>query len=283
LLVYLWGPARTATLAVLLVVLFLGGWYETWQYVRHRELASGRFAVTPERIATTPQPAWIHGDVRGDVLSTLSPDRPLSLLDDNLAEHVVSRFRLHPWVAGASARCSPGRVDVEIVYRKPACMVEMPQGEMIAVDAQGVQLPQGNFSPIEQQSYPCLAGIDTRPMEPVGQRWGDVRVVDGAEIAAALGSVWQKLKLFRIQACAAPDGLREPAYELFTRTGTRIFWGLAPGTKTQGDLPVAEKVARLVRYAAEHGSLDGRDGPQQLDLRALPPVPANAGSPPGTP
>ena len=81
--------------------------------------------MTPERIATTPQPAWIHGDVRGDVLSTLSPDRPLSLLDDNLAEHVVSRFRLHPWVAKVNRvqKYHPARVKVDVTYRRPVCMV----------------------------------------------------------------------------------------------------------------------------------------------------------------
>jgi hypothetical protein len=266
---------------VLLVALFLAAWHQTWQYVRHREMASERYRLTPERIATTPQPAWIHGDIREEVLSTLSPDRPMSLLDEDLPEQIVTRFRLHPWVASASARCSPSRVDVEIVYRKPVCMIEMPQGEMIPVDEHGVQLPQENFSRTEQQLYPCMAGIDTRPMEPVGQRWGDVRVIDGAEIAAALGPVWQKLKLYRIQSGAVPPGLKEPVYELYTRAGTRILWGLAPSSKTQGDLPVAEKVARLVQYVTEHGMLDGRDGPQQLDIRALPPAAAGAtgGSP----
>jgi hypothetical protein len=152
-------------------------------------------------------------------------------------------------------------------------MVQVPPGDLLPVDAEGVLLPNGDFSPLEKQGYPCLAGIDTRPMGPPGQRWGDGRVVDGAEIAAAVGPAWQLLKLFRIQPCPRPAAAaaEEPAYELFTRAGTPILWGPPPGSKAPDDLRTAEKVGRLLRYAAEHGGLDAPEGTRQLDIRTLPP------------
>ena len=95
----------------------------------------------------------------------------------------------------------------------------------------------------------------------------------GAEIAAALADVWRQLKLERIVALPrAASATVEPTYQLLTRGGTRIAWGLAPSSKGSEEIPAAEKVARLLQYVADHGTLDGRDGPQELDVRALPPA-----------
>ena len=138
---------------------------------------------------------------------------------------------LHPWVAKATVTKRAGaRVNVDIVYRRPVCMVEVANGsavDLLPVDGEGVWLPGEDFSQKQKESYPCLAGIDRRPIQPVGHPWGDARVVDGASIAAALLPVWQQLKLYRIQAAARPSspGDRGPAYELYTRAGTRIVWG----------------------------------------------------------
>jgi hypothetical protein len=64
---------------------------------------------------------------------------------------------------------------------------------------------------------------------------------------------------------------REPIFVLFTRVGTRILWGYAPGANMLGELSAAEKVARLQGYLAEHDTLDGpQDHPQELDVRTLP-------------
>ena len=238
-------------------------------------LASGQYTVTLDKVAITPPPNWIHADIRTEVFRDASLDGPLGILDDNLPERVAHAFSLHPWVAkvGLVRRLSPARVEVELVYRRPVCMVEVREGPL-PVDGQGVLLPSDDFSPIEKSAYPRLTGIGTMPMGPVGQRWGDVRVVGGAEIAAVLGPTWQQLKLDRIvplpaAAMAADD---EPYYQLTTRGGTRIFWGLAPGGKGPQELPAAEKVARLVQYVADHGTLEGRGGPQTLDIRLLPPA-----------
>ena len=270
--VYLVGPARTATLAVLLVVAFAASACLALHYAWPHVWASGRFVVTPEQVSITPLPLWIHTDIRADVFRNASLDPPLSILDDNLVERIAEAFSLHPWVAKvvrATKRPGP-HVEVEIVYRRPVCMVEIPSG-LLPVDVEGVLLPSGDFSPLEAQSYPCLGGIDTRPMGPVGQRWGDPRVADAAEIAAAFSSVWQQLRLYRIQPTPrATSTPAAPTYELFTRAGTQIAWGPGPGSQTSGEPSPAEKVACLLSYATEHGSLDSPGRSQPLDVRQLP-------------
>ena len=155
-------------------------------------------------------------------------------------------FKVHPWVAKAAVTKRAGpRVNVDIVYRRPVCMVEVANAgtlysgstvDLLPVDGEGVWLPGEDFSQKQKETYPCLAGIDHRPIQPVGHPWGDARVVDGASIAAALLPVWQQLKLYRIQTAARTSAAddRGPTYELYTRTGTRIDWGLAIGRRCLG-------------------------------------------------
>ena len=270
---YLAGPGRPLTFALLLIAGFGLGTWGVLIYVWPRRLARD-YIVARDNVAITPQPGWIHSDVRAEVFRGASLDGPLSILDDNLPERISDAFSLHPWVAKvvSVSRKPMARMAVELVYRRPVCMVEVP-GEPLPVDVEGRLLPSGDFSPVEKSSYLRLTGIDTVPMGPPGQPWGDGRVVGGAEIAAALGDGWRELKLDRITPVprlptAAAD---EPTYQLFTRGGTRILWGLAPGSKGPEELPPAEKVARLRRYAADHETLEGNGGPQTLDIRLLPP------------
>jgi hypothetical protein len=269
---YFWGPGRPWAIATGFVGgLALGTAAAHALYVYPHAVAAGQYAVTQEHVTITPRPAWIHADVRAEVFRDASLDG-LSILDDSLAERIVHAFKLHPWVADAKAKKRPpAEVEVELLYRRPVCMVDQGGGSL-PVDIEGVLLPSDDFSPLEKQSYPRLSGVDTAPMGPVGQHWGDGRVVGGAEIAAALAEAWGPLKLERIvpsPRAAATAGI-EPTYQLVTRGGTRILWGLAPGSTAAAEVSATEKVARLRQYVAEHGAWEGRDGPQELDVRTLP-------------
>ena len=146
-------------------------------------------------------------------------------------------------------------------------MVDQPGGPL-PVDVEGVLLPSDDFSVIEKNSYLRLSGVDTAPLSPAGDHWGDDRVAGGAQIAAALADVWRQLKIERIVASppAAATATVEPTYQLLTRGGTRIAWGPAPLSKASEEIPAAEKVARLLQYVADKGTLEGRDGPQELDV-----------------
>ena len=287
-LAILFGAGRTVTLALLVVVAFCGGAWAIWRHVEQHVESSPDYLVGLEHVTITPQPEWVRSDVRAEAYRTASPpDRPLSILDDSLAERVATAFMLHPWVAKATVRKRAGaRVSVDIVYRQPVCMVEMATGstvELLPIDAGGVLLPSEDFSPKQKESYPRLAGIDRRPIQPVGHPWGDARVFDGASIAAALLPVWQQLKLRRIQALEPSPGTGGATFELITRAGTRIVWGSSvvgpgggPGAPTKcgaptkwvgGETTSAEKVARLVHYAEAHGGLYSAT---PLDVRQMP-------------
>jgi hypothetical protein len=267
---FLWGPGRMWTLAVLMVVALAGACYGVWRTLGDEILASDQYQVTADRIEITPLPRWIQSDVRGEVFRSINLNGPLSIMNPDATKRVANAFSSHPWVAGvvSVSKYHPARLQVELQYRRPVCMVEVPGG-MRPVDVRGVCLPCGDFSSVEASHYPRVVGVDSSPIGPPGNCWGDARVVGAAEVANALGETWGDLKLDRIVATPRPDsGSRDDClYELHTRLGTRIFWGRAPGAKLPSEPLAEDKVARLKKYAAQYGSLEGMNGPQDIDLR----------------
>lgn len=282
---WLGSDSGAAGLIVLLLVLWPAMWYLVWRGVGNwrgvgeEVLSSAPYWLTVEQVAVTPAPAWIHCDVRADVFRDASLDGPLSILEPDLVERLADAFSLHPWVKKVVRirKYHPAAVTVEVVYRRPACMVLVKPNPadpksigLLPVDEEGVLLPSGDFSPIEAARYPRLAGVDSVPHGPVGTRWGDARVAGAAEIASLLGPSWDELGLDRI----VPSPLAEfghgdeYAYELYTIRGSRIFWGRAPSADMPGEVSAAEKYARLRNYVHENGSLEGHDGPLQIDLRS---------------
>jgi cell division septal protein FtsQ len=267
------GPGRAAAMILLILAVFSGSWYAVWRSIGLDVLTSKPYWLGRKNVEVTPPPAWIHRDIRGEVFRDASLDGPLSIMDDDLAQRIADAFSLHPWVAEVRrvVKCYPAGVRVDLAYRRPVCMVELG-GRLLAVDVEGVLLPSGSpdFSPTEKLRYPRLVGVDTVPVTP-GARWADARVVEGAEIADALGPVWQQLSLDRI----VPSTLvelgygDEYTYELVTKGGTRILWGRAPSAQMPGEATAAEKIAQLLDYHKANRTLEGPSGPQQLDVRNL--------------
>jgi hypothetical protein len=277
---WFWGAGRPVLIVLLAAAAVGGGSYFAWQYLKPRITALPEYQVTAEQVAITPLPPWIHRDVRGEVFGDPRLDGRLSILDDDLLDRIKEAFARHPWVAKVVrlTKQHPARINVELVYRQPACMVEVPGG-LLAVDAEGVLLPSEDFSPLEAARYPRLLGVDRRPTGPAGFRWGDGRVIGGAEIAVALKLVWDSMRLYRIvsqssdpatTSAVGHSGRRavEPVFVLLTRGGTRIVWGYAPGANVLGELSAAEKVARLKQYVADHDALDTPQK-QEFDLRLI--------------
>jgi hypothetical protein len=282
---WLFGPGRAAVFWALLVGLFIVGPYYAWQY-RFRERLAGDPAhqVGPRQVEITPLPDWIRSDLCVEAFRDPLLDGSLSILDDDLVERISGAFSRHPWVArvvrvSKVPKRSSAMVRVELVYRRPACMVESSEGPL-PVDADGFLLPAGeNFSPGEIARYPHLTGVDQPPNIPPGRRWQDPRVIGGSEIAAAIGPAWTTLRLRSIAPLASDPALAaagrpatEPFFELVTCGGSHVYWGYAPGANAPGELSAAEKVGRLQRRVTDYDTLDGADGrPQQLDVRTLSP------------
>jgi hypothetical protein len=299
---WLLGPGRPVLVFMVLAGLFGGGWLLAWRKLKPRILGGPEYRVGPEQVEITPLPPWIHTDVRAEAFHDPALAGPLSLMDDDLVDRIRKAFSERPWVRTVNrvTKCYPASaeaglvsVKVDLVYRQPVCMVEVPDG-VLPVDAYGVLLPSTeNFTPLEAKRYPRLVRMDRLPTVPVGGKWSDSRVIGGAEIAAALGAVWDSLGLDRIeplpddQAAGTTAGATEPVggdsrrrlmgpvFALFTRSdgtrgGSRIVWGYAPGANVLGEIPADEKVARLVQYHSKYDTLDSPQGKaQQLDVRTL--------------
>lgn len=267
------GLARRGMPLLLLLGGFFGAWYAGWRRLGPELHGSPEYQVTRDRLLVTPRPEWIRRDLAEQVYRDLALEGPLSILDDHLLERVRDAFALHPWVAKVQRvqRRYPATIYVDVIYRRPVCVVETA-GRLVVVDAEAVVLPDEDFSPVEKARYPRLAGIESGPLGPVGTRWGHPRVTGGAEIAAVLLPAWESLGLERIipSAMSPSAADQEQTYELLTRRGTWIFWGKAPSAERPGEPSAADKLARLQRYLAEHGTLEGTTGPQRLDLTRAP-------------
>ncbi len=264
------GRGRSLILSILVVGIFVIAWRATWLAVRENVVASRQYWVTPDRIDITPTPVWIHTDIRKEVFHIAGFDGPLSILDRNLVDRTSKAFSLHPWVAEVRRvrKRHPAGLEVDLVYRRPVCMVEVSEG-LLPVDIEGILLPGGaNFSLGEAMEYPRLLGVETTPTSH-GTRWRDVRVIEGAEIAAAFGPLWQELRLNEIKPHAELNSefAGDYNYHLITSGGRHIIWGRAPGNPRPGEADSSEKVALLKDYVQKHGTLD--DGARPLDLRDL--------------
>ncbi len=274
--------ARWAVIAGAIVLVTAGVAYGVWRQVRSHVLASEQYLVEPDQILLTPLPPWIRTDLKDEVLREASLNGPLSLLEPQLTARIAAAFTAHPWIARVDrvSKHYPSGLEVNVAYRRPVAMVEVPNGAL-PVDVEGVVLPTADFQPGEAERYPRIGGIHTSPAGLTGAAWGDAGVAGGAEIAAAFGSQWNELDLLRVTPAKRRPGGQggiEYTFAIFTRGGTPIDWGLAPQTTVPGELPAADKIAKLVQYAAQYGSLDG-PRPQRLRfasngaLQAIPRAP----------
>ena len=236
----LFGPGRTFTLAVLVVAAFSGGAWAVWRHVEKHVENSRDYLVSVEQITITPPPEWVRSDVRAEAFRTASPpDRPLSSLDDGLAQRICMAFLLHPWVAKATVTKRAGRrVNVDIVYRRPVCMVEVANGSGgrsaarrwrrrlasrrgLFAEAEGVvPLPGGHRSPADSARGTSL-----------GRCAGRRRRVDCRGALARLAATQALSHSGGVRRLPSPPGRgrRSQTYELYTRAGTRIVWGVQAG------------------------------------------------------
>lgn len=268
-------------LATVLLAAAGGGLYALWQYVGPHVQNDPQYLLSADRIEITPPPPWVRADVKGEVLRDASLELPLAIFDEPdappLTQRLAEAFALHPWVAKVQrvSKLHPARVHVELVYREPVCMVEVPGG-LYPVDIESVVLPTGDFllnkhSRLEALRYPRVAQIGSLPVGPAGTRWGDPWVAGAARLAAVLRQDWEALGLARIVPAtnAADEGSpANLAFDLHTTLGRTVRWGRPPGEEPAGEPPAEEKLDRLRRYAARYGSLDQPPEVQVLDLRS---------------
>ncbi|MEQ8791358.1 MAG: hypothetical protein RIC55_34165 [Pirellulaceae bacterium] len=285
------GRARPVILVALMAAGLLGGAF----FVRHRWPQSlPAQALSASDLIVTPQPDWIHGDVKSDVLRDAQLTQ-FDVLDPQLTSRVADAFSAHTWVAevrNVSKYAGP-QVHVELVYRRPIAMVEVTaagRAGLLPVDQHGVLLPPEDFSPNQARDYLRIAATDSKPAGPVGTPWGDPRVLGAARIAAAWNdyaaasnadsapdgdaasnTAWKQAGLYRIEAEGPPPRPRPHLeasinYSLTTKEGRRMIWGRSPGEEASGEAAASQKIARLLAHVQSEGPLD-KQPPGQIDLR----------------
>lgn len=260
---------RERWLAGLLLLAFAAGGFALWRQVRAFVLARSDYRLSLDEVEITPTPAWVQVDLKAEVLEGSDLVRNASILDDDLAPRLHAAFAAHPWVekVDSVAKRHPARVDVDLVYRRPVCMVELPSGYsgVYPIDRHGVVLPSKDFTPAYAQQFPRLTGVSTLPAGKVGEAWSDPCVASGAKVAAALLGSWRTLKLRQIRpAAAAGPPEAGCTFELVTEKGTIVIWGLAPGDSASGEPTVEEKLAALSEALAVPSS---QEKSQVIDLR----------------
>lgn len=229
------------------------------------------YQLRVENIQVTEIPQWVPKGLITEVApkAGLTPSR--SVLDERLTADIADAFRQHPWIEKVIkvSKRVPAHVIVELVYRRPVAMVEVPTG-LLPVDGLGVLLPPTAFTPEDAQRYPLITQPKSSPAGAVGKAWGDPQVVAAARLAAALLPHWQDFRLAAIEIPAGVD-LRAPqeelVFQLLTQGGSRIVWGRAPGVIYPLELSADQKIGRLEECLTRFGGFDQPDGPYEIDIR----------------
>lgn len=257
-----------------IAVIFAGliGFRVAWQKWGAPSLENDEYLVTAEQIQVTPQPNWIHTNVKTECVRSLSGLK-LSLLDRELVEKVADAFTLHPWVAHVVRveKRHPSQLNVELEYRRPALVVkiEAPGDEgLLFLDEEGVLLPSTDFAPTQARNYLRIAAAGEAPSSVYGTPWASERIEGAAHIAACWGTRWQPLGLYWIVTTKTVGG--HLIYELRSQDDkVRVIWGQPPGQEGATEPAAEQKIAALERLVQEQGPLEKIATDKPIDLRAL--------------
>jgi len=249
------GWPRQAAIAGIIGALIVATSLALWATVRKHVQSQPEYLVSSSELEITPRPAWIHADVRAEVIRDAGLPPKISILDEGLFRRLSQAFALHPWVESVKGvRTSyPAHIEIDLVYRRPVAMVEV-YGGLLPIDSQAVLLPTEDFSPQEAQHYPRISGVATSPLGPMGTSWGDPAVEAAVKLATFFDYRWEGLRLHHVQARAR--NANDVELELVTRGATNFIWGSAPGQERTNEAKADVKLKRLEELVAAYGTLD---------------------------
>jgi hypothetical protein len=229
------------------------------------------YLIATEEIEITPPAKWVPKDLIQQVIEQSGLPNTVWILEEDLNSRLAQAFGRHPWVeALVEIRISkPARIEVELIYRKPVAMIEVPDG-MYPVTADSFLLPPKDFSGRDVKFFPVIRNAQSRPQGPAGTPWGDVAVAGAARLASVLESRWREFDLIAIHI--PPPGeanltLDDLIYDLTTSGGSRIIWGRAPGSNYPGELSTEQKIGKLKKYLSDFESFENPNGPYEIDIR----------------
>jgi len=247
------------------------GFAVAWQKWGAPSLDRDEYIVSADQIQVTPQPTWIHTNIKAECVRSLT-GMELSLLDRDLLEKVANAFTLHPWVAHVVRveKRNPSQILVELEYRRPALVVkiESPGDEgLLFLDENAVLLPSTDFAPTQARNYLRIAAAGETPSSVYGTPWTSDRMTGAARLAACWGTRWQPLGLYWIVATKTLGG--QLTYELRSQDDkVRVIWGQAPGHDDPHEPTAEQKIAGLEKLAQEEGPLEKIAVDTPIDLRS---------------
>ncbi|QDT40111.1 Cell division protein FtsQ [Gimesia alba] len=228
------------------------------------------YQIATKDLSLIPAPPhYVPIDIVDQVIKRGPLPEQVSLLDQGLVLKVAEAFEKHPWVQKVVSVRKTNTVEVEVIFRKPAAMVEGKQG-LFPVDNEGVLLPPEDFSVSDARRYPVITGIQSMPAGAPGTSWGDLTVTGAAQLAEALGPHWKELEMVSIEApprTTAVLSLDDLIYRLITAGGSEIVWGRSPKSQRRGELRVDQKIGKLEKYYRDYGGFDRPHGPYEIDIR----------------
>ncbi len=163
----------------------------------------------------------------------------LNLLDEGLAARLAKTFARHPRVAKVErVVIGPGKkLHVELRYRLPVLAVQV-NGTTRCVDGEGVVLPPG-VSAEGTLSWREIGDTPLPPMVDSGNMWADHRMLAAARTVEFLGG---DREAFGLASIGVTD---EGDVTLWTRNGSAILWGMAPGEEKANEPTARLKASRL--------------------------------------
>jgi hypothetical protein len=212
-------------------LIFAGFILAGWFFVRKQIVYRSEYRLSADRIRITVPPPWVHSNFVTEVLQSSGLDTSATLFDDSLPQKLSQAFSASPWVEEVRQVQTryPSGAEVQLVYRVPTALVEIPSQGLYPVDRNGILLPTDyfiNVAPEKKENYPRITGIRSAPLGVAGTLWGDPLVHAAAQLAGLLEDVSQKLELVKIIPSreAVPTGYRITC-RLQTNSETEIIWG----------------------------------------------------------
>ncbi len=265
-------PKRLPSLILLLIAcvgfggLVFGG-YKLFDAARAHVGEQDRFCVATRNIDVTPLPVWIRTDLVAEVQRIGDLPHTLNTLNPNLTETIRDAFALHPWVRNViEVRViHPSTIRVKLAYREPVAVVRSARS-LEAVDRDGVLLAAAELS--APQLYLAVTGVRSTATGPVGTQWSDPALLAAVATADAISPHHRTLGLSTIDVSGyrGGSGANQGSVYLLTEQGTRVKWGRPPKVDYPGEIPVKDKIDRLLKYVTDNDSLDKPSGPYDIDI-----------------
>lgn len=272
---------RGAMLSVVgpLILAILG--YFGWRYWGAERLDRALYSISSERLEVTPQPQWIPGNVKEEVLSS-GALADVSLLDRQATSSIARAFDSHPWVQETVLveKSAGGHVRVRLTYRKPLALVfcqpttETDPNEPLkskagfyAVDENGMVLPSDGFMVQSEKDYFLVFTEGAKPPSIAGAAFGDPKITQALTLCKLLEpfrKTWA-LRSIHVQVDSATTTAQPWILGIVTFNKQQIVWGHAPGLEASGEASIPKKIEKLKAYFQSQAS--SLPAPTVIDLR----------------